>query len=247
MIDCRGKNALVTGSGRGIGKEIALKLAQAGANIGICDLDLETAKATAGEIESLGRKTVALQADVSKSSDVQAIFAKFIETFQTIDILINNAGITRDNLILRMKEEDWDLVLNINLKSAFLCSKEASKHMLKARCGKIVNISSVVGVSGNASQVNYSASKAGLIGLTKTLAKEFATRNIQVNAIAPGFIQTPMTERLSPQAKEKLLADIPMQRLGSPGDVANAALFLSSSFSDYVTGHVLAVDGGISM
>jgi len=247
MIDCSGKNALVTGSGRGIGKEIALRLAQAGANIGVCDMDLETAKATTGEIEALGRKALALQADVSKASDVQAVFAAFMQTFPTIDILVNNAGITRDSLIIKMKEEDWDLVLNINLKSAFLCCKEASKHMLRARSGKIVNISSVVGISGNASQVNYSASKAGLIGLTKTLAKEFATRNIQVNAIAPGFIQTPMTERLSPQAKEKLLSDIPMQRLGFPRDVANAALFLSSSFSDYVTGHVLAVDGGIAM
>jgi 3-oxoacyl-[acyl-carrier protein] reductase len=247
MIDCNGKNALVTGSGRGIGREIALRLAQAGANIGVCDMDLETAKATASEIESLGRKAIALKADVSKSSDVQAIFTTFIETFSTIDVLVNNAGITRDGLLLRMKEEDWDLVLSINLKSAFLCCKEASKHMLKAHKGKIVNISSIVGISGNAAQANYSASKAGLIGLTKTLAKEFALKNIQVNAIAPGFIQTPMTDKLSPEAKEKLLMEIPMRRLGSPRDVANAALFLSSSFSDYVTGHVLAVDGGRSM
>jgi 3-oxoacyl-[acyl-carrier protein] reductase len=247
MIDCSGKNALVTGSGRGIGREIALLLAQAGANIGVCDLDLESAKVTAGEIESLGRKAIALKADVSKSSDVQAIFTTFMETFGTIDILVNNAGITRDGLLLRMKEEDWDLVLSINLKSAFLCCKEASKHMLKAHKGKIVNISSIVGISGNAAQANYSASKAGLIGLTKTLAKEFALKNIQVNAIAPGFIQTPMTEKLSPEAKEKLLMEIPMRQLGSPRDVANAALFLSSSFSDYVTGHVLAVDGGRSM
>jgi 3-oxoacyl-[acyl-carrier protein] reductase len=247
MINCNGKNALVTGSGRGIGKEIALRLAQAGANVAICDLDLETAKSTAAEIESLGRKAIALKADVSKAADVQTIFSAFIETFKTIDILVNNAGITRDNFIVRMKEEDWDLVLNINLKSAFLCCKEASKHMLKARQGKIVNIASVVGISGNACQANYSASKAGLIGLTKTLAKEFATKNIQVNAIAPGFIQTPMTENLPPQAKEKLMLEIPMGKFGFPSDVANAALFLSSSFSDYITGHVLAVDGGIAI
>jgi 3-oxoacyl-[acyl-carrier protein] reductase len=247
MIDCSSKNALITGSGRGIGREIALLLAKAGANIGVCDMDLESAKVVASEIESLGRKTIALKADVSKSSDVQAIFTTFMETFGTIDILVNNAGITRDGLLLRMKEEDWDLVLSINLKSAFLCCKEAAKHMLKARKGKIVNISSIVGISGNAAQANYSASKAGLIGLTKTLAKEFALKNIQVNAIAPGFIQTPMTEKLSPEAKEKLLMEIPMRQLGFPRDVANAALFLSSSFSDYVTGHVLAVDGGRSM
>ncbi len=247
MINCTGKNALVTGSGRGIGKEIALRLAQAGANIGICDLDLDTAKSTAAEIEALGRKAIALKADVSKAADVQAVFSAFIDKFQTIDILVNNAGITRDGFIVRMKEEDWDLVLNINLKSAFLCCKEAAKQMLKARQGKIVNISSVVGISGNGCQANYSSSKAGLIGLTKTLAKEFATKNIQVNAIAPGFIQTPMTESLPPQAKEKLMSEIPMSKFGSPSDVANAALFLSSSFSDYITGHVLAVDGGIAM
>jgi 3-oxoacyl-[acyl-carrier protein] reductase len=247
MIDCNGKNALVTGSGRGIGKEIALRLAQAGANIGICDLDLESAKATAAEIESLGKKTIAFKADVSKASDVLQMFIAFIERFKTIDILVNNAGITRDGFLLRMKEEDWDVVLNINLKSAFLCCKEASKHMLKARQGKIVNIASVVGIRGNACQANYSASKAGLIGLTKTLAKEYAIKNIQVNAIAPGFIQTAMTENLSPQAKEKIFAEIPMDRFGYPRDVANAALFLSSSFSDYITGHVLAVDGGSSM
>jgi 3-oxoacyl-[acyl-carrier protein] reductase len=247
MIDCSGKNALVTGSGRGIGKEIALRLAQAGANIGVCDIDLETARATASEIESRGRKAIALQADVSKASDVQAVVAAFLETFDTIDILINNAGITRDGLIVRMKEEDWDLVLNVNCKSAFMFCKEVSKHMLRAHKGKIVNISSIVGIRGNANQTNYSASKAGLIGITKTLAKEFATRNIQVNAIAPGFIHTAMTENLSPQAKEKIMLEVPMSRLGSPLDVANAALFLSSSFSDYITGHVLAVDGGASM
>jgi 3-oxoacyl-[acyl-carrier protein] reductase len=247
VIDCSGKNALVTGGGRGIGKEIALRLALAGANVAICDVDLATAQATAAEIEALGRKSLALKTDVSKADDVAAMFVSFLEVFPTIDILVNNAGITRDNLIMRMKEEDWDLVLTVNLKSAFLCCKEASRPMIKARSGKIINIASVVGVSGNASQVNYSASKAGLIGITKTLAKEFATRNIQVNAVAPGFIQTAMTEKLSPEAKEKMSAPIPMQRMGFPVDVANAVLFFASPLSDYVTGCVLPVDGGLIM
>ena len=247
MIDCKGKNALVTGAGRGIGREIALRLAQAGANIAVCDVDLSSAQNTAMEIESLGQKALALQADVSKANAVADMFAAFFQAFPILDILVNNAGITRDGLIMRMKEEDWDVVIDINLKSAFLCCKEASRHMMKARCGKIVNVASVVGIIGNAGQVNYSASKAGLIGLTKTLAKEFATRNIQVNAVAPGFIQTAMTEKLSAVEKEKLAANIPVQKLGVPLDVANAVLFLSSPLSDYITGQVLAVDGGLAM
>jgi 3-oxoacyl-[acyl-carrier protein] reductase len=247
VIDCKGKNALVTGAGRGIGREIALRLAQAGANIAVCDVDLSSAQNTAMEIESLGQKALALQADVSKANAVADMFAAFFQAFPILDILVNNAGITRDGLIMRMKEEDWDLVIDINLKSAFLCCKEASRHMMKARCGKIVNVASVVGIMGNAGQVNYSASKAGLIGLTKSLAKEFATRNIQVNAVAPGFIQTAMTEKLSAVEKEKLAAIIPSQKLGVPLDVANAVLFLSSPLSDYITGQVLAVDGGLAM
>jgi 3-oxoacyl-[acyl-carrier protein] reductase len=247
VIDCSGKNALVTGGGRGIGREIALRLALAGANVAICDVDLATAQATAKEIEALGRKSLAVKTDVSNAADVSALFASFLEAFPTIDILVNNAGITRDNLIMRMKEEDWDLVLAVNLKSAFLCCKEASRHMVKARSGKIVNIASVVGMSGNASQVNYSASKAGLIGITKTLAKEFGSRNIQVNAVAPGFIQTAMTEKLSPEAKEKMAGPIPMKRLGLPIDVANAVVFLASPLSDYITGCVVPVDGGLVM
>ena len=247
MIDCKGKNALVTGAGRGIGREIALRLAQAGANVAVCDVDLSSAQNTAMEIESLGQKALAFQADVSKANAVSDMFAAFFQAFPILDILVNNAGITRDGLIMRMKEEDWDVVIDINLKSAFLCCKEASRHMMKARCGKIVNVASVVGIIGNAGQVNYSASKAGLIGLTKTLAKEFATRNIQVNAVAPGFIQTAMTEKLSAVEKEKLAANIPVQKLGVPLDVANAVLFLSSPLSDYITGQVLAVDGGLAM
>ena len=247
MIQLSGKNALVTGAGRGIGREISLTLARAGANIGICDVDLATAQSTAAEVQALGRQALALRCDVSKAADIAETVSAFCAQFPALDILVNNAGITRDSLLVRMKEEDWDLVIAINLKSAFLCCKEVSRLMMKARYGKIVNIASVVGLMGNAGQANYSASKAGLIGLTKTLAREFAGRNIQVNAVAPGFIQTAMTEKLSPPDKEKLASQIPMQRLGTPLDVANAVLFLSSSLSDYITGQVITVDGGLVM
>jgi 3-oxoacyl-[acyl-carrier protein] reductase len=247
VIQLAGKNALVTGAGRGIGREIALTLAKAGANVGVCDLDEATAQSTAAEVQALGRSAKALRCDVSKASDIAEMVSAFSATFPTLDILVNNAGITRDGLIVRMKEEDWDLVLAINLKSAFLCCKEVARLMMKARTGKIVNIASVVGIMGNAGQANYSASKAGLIGLTKTLAREFASRNIQVNAVAPGFIQTAMTDKLSPQDKEKLASQIPMQRLGMPLDVANAVLFLASGLADYITGQVIPVDGGLVM
>lgn len=247
MIQLAGKNALVTGAGRGIGREIALTLAKAGANVGVCDLDEATAQSTAAEVQASGRSAKALRCDVSKASDITDMVSAFSATFPTLDILVNNAGITRDGLIVRMKEEDWDLVLAINLKSAFLCCKEVARLMMKARTGKIVNIASVVGIMGNAGQANYSASKAGLIGLTKTLAREFASRNIQVNAVAPGFIQTAMTDKLSPQDKEKLASQIPMQRLGMPLDVANAVLFLASGLADYITGQVIPVDGGLVM
>jgi 3-oxoacyl-[acyl-carrier protein] reductase len=247
LINLAGKNALVTGAGRGIGREIALTLARAGANIGVCDVDIATAQSTASEIQALGPKAITLCCDVSKAADIAATVSAFCAQFPAIDILVNNAGITRDGLLVRMKEEDWDLVLAINLKSAFLCCKEVSRLMMKARSGKIVSIASVVGLMGNAGQANYSASKAGLIGLTKTLAKEFAGRNIQVNAVAPGFIQTAMTDKLSAPDREKLSSQIPMQRLGSPLDVANAVLFLSSSLSDYITGQVITVDGGLVM
>jgi 3-oxoacyl-[acyl-carrier protein] reductase len=247
VIDLSSKTALVTGGGRGIGKEIALKLATAGCDVAVSDIDLDTARSCASEIEALGRNALALKADVSKASDVEAMFASFIDHYQKIDILVNNAGITRDGLLVRMKEEDWDLVLNVNLKSAFLCCKEAARPMMKARTGKIVNIASVVGLMGNAGQANYSASKAGLIGLTKTLAREFSSRSICVNAVAPGFIKTAMTDKLSDSEKEKLTSQIPMQKLGLPVDVANAVLFLSSSLADYITGQVLTVDGGLVM
>jgi len=248
MIDLTSKTALVTGSGRGIGREIAAKLASAGADVAISDIDLETAKATAAEIAAAtGRKAIAVAADVSKAADVERMFAETLEAFSRIDILVNNAGITRDGLLMRMKEEDWDLVLSINLKSAFLCCREAVRPMMKARSGKIVNIASVVGLMGNAGQANYSASKAGMIGLTKTLAREFASRSINVNAIAPGFIRTAMTDKLTDAEKVKLSTQIPMAKLGSPEDVANAALFLSSPLSDYITGQVVTVDGGLVM
>jgi 3-oxoacyl-[acyl-carrier protein] reductase len=247
LISLGGKNALITGAGRGIGKEIALTLAKAGANVAVCDIDLASAQTTASECIALGVQGLALKADVSNAADVVRMFAEFCAKFPAIDILVNNAGITRDGLVVRMKEEDWDIVISINLKSAFLCCKEASRLMMKARTGKIVNISSVVGIMGNAGQANYSASKAGLIGLTRSLAKEFASRNITVNAVAPGFIQTAMTEKLSPAEKEKLSLQIPMQKLGLPQDVANAVLFLSSSLSNYVTGDILTVDGGLVM
>jgi 3-oxoacyl-[acyl-carrier protein] reductase len=247
VISLTGKNALVTGGGRGIGREIALTLAKAGANVAVCDIDLAAAQATSLDVAALGVQGLALKSDVSKSADIKIMFTEFCAKFPSLDILVNNAGITRDGLILRMKEEDWDLVLNINLKSAFLCCKEASRLMMRAKAGKIVNIASVVGLMGNSGQANYSASKAGLIGLTKTTAREFASRGICVNAVAPGFIQTAMTDKLSPGDKEALSSRIPMQKLGLPIDVANAVLFLSSSLSDYMTGQVLTVDGGLVM
>jgi 3-oxoacyl-[acyl-carrier protein] reductase len=248
MIDLASKSAIITGSGRGIGREIARKFAQAGADVVISDIDLPTAEATAREIAAeFGHKAVALAADVSRAADVEKLFADALGAFSKVDILVNNAGITRDGLIMRMKEEDWDLVLGINLKSAFLCCREAARPMMKARGGKIINIASVVGLMGNAGQANYSASKAGLIGLTKTLAREFASRSINVNAIAPGFIRTAMTDKLSDEEKAKLSGQIPMAKLGEPADVANAALFLASSLSDYVTGQVITVDGGLVM
>ncbi|MFP4416350.1 MAG: 3-oxoacyl-[acyl-carrier-protein] reductase [Chitinivibrionales bacterium] len=246
-MDLSGKTALVTGGGRGIGKEIALTLARAGADVGICDIDASIAQQAASEIESLGRRSCAIGADVSSSKEVAAMFKTFLSSLERIDILVNNAGITRDGLILRMKEEDWDSVLNINLKSAFLCCKEAARPMMKARGGKIINIASVVGLMGNAGQANYSASKAGMIGLTKTLAREFAPRSINVNAVAPGFIKTAMTDKLSDQDKEKLTGQIPMKTLGTPTDIAHAVLFLSSALAAYITGQVLTVDGGLVM
>lgn len=247
MISLKSKTALVTGGGRGIGREIAMRLAQAGCSVAVSDIDAATAQSTAGELEAMGVKSLALQANVAKIDEVEKMFKDFIGAFGTMDILVNNAGITRDGLLVRMKEEDWDLVLQVNLKSAYLCCKEAARIMMKARAGKIVNIASVVGIIGNFGQANYSASKAGLIGLTKTVARELAGKSVNVNAVAPGFIKTAMTDKLSDADKEKLAVNIPMQKLGSASDVANAVLFLASPLSDYITGQVLTVDGGLVM
>ncbi len=247
MISLTGKKALITGAGRGIGREIALTLAKAGADIGVCDIDLTAAEQTAADIAALGRVSLALKADVAHADDVTATIAAFVAKFGQIDVLVNNAGITRDSLIMRMKEADWDLVLSINLKSAFLFCKEVVRPMLKTNGGKIINIASIVGVVGNAGQVNYSASKAGMIGLTKSLAREVASRGLTVNAIAPGFIQTAMTDKIPEAERSKLATAIPMQKMGQPADVANAVLFLASPLADYVTGQVLHVDGGFAI
>ena len=235
-MDLKGRNAIVTGGARGIGKEIASTLVRAGAKVAICDVN---------EAEIMSCSTYAI--DITNSEHVNDMVKKVIEEFGSVDILINNAGITRDNLIMRMKDEDWDAVLNVNLKGAFNCLRAVTRHMMKRRYGKIVNISSVVGVMGNAGQANYSASKAGLIGLTKSAAKELASRNINVNAIAPGFIQTPMTDKLSDDQKAKIFDFIPQGKFGKPEDIANLALFLSSDFSSYITGEVIRVDGGMAM
>jgi len=241
------KVALVTGAAQGIGKAVALLLARNGADLIVSDINLEKAEETAKEIQAIGRRALAIKVDVASLGDVEQMVEAVLEHFGHIDILINNAGITRDRLILRMTEEDWDAVLNINLKGTFHCTKVVIRHMSKQRNGRIVNIASVVGEMGNAGQANYSASKAGVIGFTKTIAREFAQRGINVNAIAPGYIETPMTEALPQKAKEELKRIIPMERLGRPEDVAEAVLFLVSEASSYITGQVLNVNGGIYM
>jgi 3-oxoacyl-[acyl-carrier protein] reductase len=246
-MELKGKVALVTGGAQGIGKAVALMLARHGADVVVADVNLEKAAETAKEVEATGRGAMAVNVDVTRLSDVENMVESAIGRFGRIDILINNAGIARDKLILRMTEEDWDAVLDVNLKGTFNCTKAVIKHMSKQRSGKIVNIASVVGEMGNAGQANYSASKAGVIGLTKTIAREFSQRGINVNAIAPGYIQTPMTDVLPDKAKEELKRMIPMERLGQPEDVAYAVLFLVSEGSSYVTGQVLNVNGGIYM
>lgn len=246
-MELLGKVALVTGAAQGIGRAIALILAQKGADIVVSDINLEKAEETVREIETIGRRAMAIRADVANTNDVERMVEAILGRFGQIDILVNNAGITRDKLILRMTEEDWDAVLNVNLKGTFNCTKAVVRHMSKQRRGKIVNIASVVGEMGNVGQANYSASKAGVIGFTKTIAREFAQRGINVNAIAPGYIETPMTEVLPEKVKEELRRMIPMGRLGRPGDVAEAVLFLVSEASRYITGQVLNVNGGIYM
>ena len=246
-LELAGKVALITGAAQGIGRAVALLLARNGADIVVSDINLEKARETAKEIEAIGRRALAINVNVVKLEEVERMVQATLEEFKQIDILVNNAGITRDKLILRMTEEDWEAVLNVNLKGTFNCTKAVIRYMSKQKSGKIVNIASVVGEMGNAGQANYSASKAGVIGFTKTIAREFALRGINVNAIAPGYIETPMTEALSEKVKEELKRMIPMERLGRPEDVAEGVLFLVSEASSYITGQVLNVNGGIYM
>lgn len=243
-----GKTALVTGAQRGIGYDIARAFAAEGAGVVMADVSADGVRAAAEALsKETGARTLAAAADVTRALDCERLIEETIKAFGKLDILVNNAGITRDNLVLRMKEEDFQAVIDVNLKGAFLMSKAASRSMLRARSGRIINIASVVGQSGNAGQANYSASKAGLIGMTKSMAREFASRQVLVNAVAPGYIRTAMTDGLKEEAKARLLEMIPLERLGSGADVAKAALFLAGDDSPYITGQVLAVNGGIYM
>jgi 3-oxoacyl-[acyl-carrier protein] reductase len=247
-MDFTGKVALVTGSGRGIGKAIAMKLAENGATLVINDVgDNVPADQTVSEIKNLGRQAMAIMADVSSSADVTRMVDTAIATFGKVDILVNNAGITRDQLTMKMSDEEWDKVLAIDLKSVFLCTRAVLRPMLKQRSGRIVSMSSVVGIIGNAGQANYAAAKAGIIGFTKTIAKEVASRGITVNAVAPGFIDTPMTQVLSDERRQALLNNIPLGYLGTPRDIAETVAFLASEEARYITGQVITVDGGISL
>ncbi len=242
-----GKVALVTGGAQGIGKAIALRLAREGADVAVSDINLEKAQETCREIEALGKKALAVGGSVADAKAAEAMVEKTIEGLGGLDILVNNAGITRDGVLLRMKEEDWDLVLSVNLKGAYNCTKAALRPLIKRKGGTSINIASVTGQMGNAGQSNYAASKAGLIGFTKSVAREYASRNIQVNAVAPGFIDTAMSQAIPQKERDMLIAVIPMERLGTPEDIAEAVLFLASPGSDYITGQVLNVNGGMYM
>jgi len=241
------KVALVTGGAQGIGLTIAEALAGDGAHVVLGDVNLEGAEKSAETLRSQGHSASAVQLNVANPEQVRSVFDSIAKDFKPIDILVNNAGITRDGLVMRMKEEDWDLVIDINLKGSFLCGQQAAKQMMKQRQGAIVNISSIVGVMGNAGQANYSSSKAGLIGLTKTMARELASRNITVNAVAPGFIDTEMTRVLDEKVRDKLIEQIPLARLGEPGDIADCVSFLVSDKARYITGQVINVNGGMLM
>ncbi|GFN36510.1 3-oxoacyl-[acyl-carrier-protein] reductase [Tepidimicrobium xylanilyticum] len=242
------KVALVTGGSRGIGKAIALELSKYGANIAISYLNNEEkAKEVVKEIEKNGVKGMSIKADISKETDVQNMVKAIEAEMGSIDILVNNAGITKDNLLIRMGAEEWDDVINTNLKGTYICTKLVARGMMKKRYGKIINIASIVGVTGNIGQGNYSASKAGVIGFTKAIAKELASRGINVNAVAPGFIETDMTELLKEDIKDSLVKSIPMRRIGKPEDVANIVVFLASEKADYITGQVINIDGGMVM
>lgn len=247
-MQLEGKVALVTGGSRGIGRAIALLLAQRGADVAINFAGNEAAaQATLEEIKALGRKAIMIKADVADNAACTAMIEQVVHEMGKLDILVNNAGITRDTLLMRMKEEDWDAVLNTNLKSVFNCSKAAVKYMMKARAGRIVSISSVVGLMGNAGQANYAAAKAGIVGFTMALAKEVASRGITVNAVAPGFVNTDMTKVLPEKVVENLKAAIPLAKLGEPEDIAKAVAFLVSDDAAYITGQTLHVDGGMVM
>lgn len=246
-MELKDQTVLVTGAARGIGKTISEYFARAGSNVVIADISDESARETASELSALGVRTLALKLDVSKQDSVVPAFEKVVREMGRIDILVNNAGITRDGLILRMKEEDWDAVIGINLKGVFLCSKEAVKVMVKQKYGRIVNIASVVAFMGNPGQANYSASKAGIVGLTKTTAREYSSRGITVNAVAPGFISTAMTDALPENVRQEMLKSIPVGKFGSVEDVANAVMFLASPDSGYITGQVIHVNGGMYM
>ena len=243
-----GKTAVVTGGSRGIGRAICIELAKQGANVVVNYSGSEDkAKQVVSQIEELGAKAIAVQANVADSAAVDTMMKQAIEVFGTLDILVNNAGITRDNLLMRMKEQEWDDVVDTNLKGVFLCTKAVTRQMMKQRAGRIINISSIVGVAGNPGQANYVAAKAGVIGLTKTCAQELASRNILVNAIAPGFITTEMTDSLPEELKEAMLKQIPLAKLGQPEDVAKAVVFFASDHANYITGQTLHIDGGLVM
>jgi len=244
----KGKTAVVTGASRGIGRAIALKLAKLGANVVVNYRNsVDAVQEVVKEIEALGVKVLAVQCDISSYSDVEFMMKKCIKEFGSLDILVNNAGITKDGLLLRMKEEDFDNVIDINLKGAFNCTKHVSAIMLKQRSGRIINISSVSGLIGNAGQVNYSSAKAGILGMTKAVAREFASRGVTCNAVAPGYIRTDMTDGLTEKVKDTIISTIPLKRLGMPEDVANAVAFLASEEASYITGQVINVDGGMVM
>jgi 3-oxoacyl-[acyl-carrier protein] reductase len=246
-MELKDKIALVTGGAQGIGKIVGEELARQGAHVILGDVNLEGAQVSAAEIKDNGGSASAVELNVTDADGVQKTFDSISKEFKLIDILVNNAGITRDGLVMRMKEADWDQVLSINLKGSFLCTQQAVKQMMKQKSGSIVNIASIVGLMGNAGQANYSASKAGLIGLTKTTAREVASRGIRVNAIAPGFIDTAMTQVLDEKVRERLIEQIPLARLGLPEDIANCVSFLVSDRASYVTGQVLSVNGGMLM
>ncbi len=245
MISLEDKVAIVTGGSRGIGKAISLKLAQLGAKLVVSSSS--GSEDVTREIEASGHKAVTVQADVSKEADVNKLIDTTLKTFGQIDILVNNAGITKDNLTMRLSEADWNDVMDVNLKGTFLCCKGVLKPMMKQRSGKIINMASIIGLIGNPGQTNYSASKAGMIALTKSIAKEIGSRNINVNAIAPGYIETDMTQKISDQVREELLQNIPLKRLGQAEDVANLTAFLASDQANYITGQVFVLDGGLTM